>query len=38
MGSLVPAAQILIALGIMMAGIGVLAWAGTKCKRTKQQG
>lgn len=30
MGSIVPAAQLLIALGVLMAGIGVIVWAGSK--------
>jgi hypothetical protein len=30
MGSLIPAAQLLIALGVMMAGVGVIVWAGSK--------
>jgi hypothetical protein len=30
MGSLAPAAQLLIALGVFMAGIGVLVWAGSR--------
>jgi hypothetical protein len=30
MGDMIPAAQLLIALGIFMAGIGVIVWAGSK--------
>jgi hypothetical protein len=30
MANLIPAAQLLIALGVFMAGIGVIVWAGSK--------
>lgn len=33
MGSMTPAAQMLIALGVFMAGIGVIVWAGSKYKQ-----
>lgn len=36
MGGMVPAAQLLIALGVFMAGIGVIVWAGSKYSRKKE--
>jgi hypothetical protein len=30
MADMIPAAQLLIALGIFMAGIGILVWAGSR--------
>jgi hypothetical protein len=35
MASMVPAAQLLIALGFLMAGIGVVVWAGSKYPQKK---
>jgi hypothetical protein len=35
MAGMVPAAQLLIALGVFMAGIGVIVWAGSGYARKK---
>jgi hypothetical protein len=36
MANLIPAAQLLIALGVFMAGIGVIVWAGSRYPSRKQ--
>jgi hypothetical protein len=37
MAGVIPAAQLLIALGVMMAGIGVIVWAGSKYPAKKER-